>query len=105
MLGGHTPEQQRLAFEYGKNLGIAFQLVDDVIDYTSTSEELGKPAMNDLRQGIATGPVLYAAEVYPELYDLIKRKFSEAGDIERAIEMVHSAKGIEKTQVRPLDMM
>ncbi len=39
-----------VAFEYGKHLGIAFQLVDDLLDFEGTLDTLGKPAMNDLKQ-------------------------------------------------------
>lgn len=39
------------AFEFGRNLGLAFQLIDDLLDYMSTSSVLGKPTVNDLKQG------------------------------------------------------
>ena len=51
------------------------QLVDDMLDYTGSSTALGKPALNDLQSGLATAPVLYAAERHPELRPLILRKF------------------------------
>ena len=41
------------------------QFVDDVLDFTGSTLQLGKPALNDLRSGLATAPVLYAAEVWP----------------------------------------
>ena len=46
-----------------RNLGLAFQLVDDILDFTSSSAEMGKPALADLRAGLATGPALFAAQV------------------------------------------
>jgi len=46
-----------LAFCYGKHLGLAFQIVDDVLDFTSSSGVLGKPTLNDLTSGISTAPV------------------------------------------------
>lgn len=52
-----------LAEAYGRHLGLAFQLVDDVLDFVGTSAILGKPALNDLRSGLATAPVLFAAQV------------------------------------------
>jgi len=59
------------------------QLVDDILDFSS-STALGKPGSGaDLRLGIATGPVLYAAEEYPELEPLIAREFRNNGDVER----------------------
>jgi all-trans-nonaprenyl-diphosphate synthase len=50
---------QRLA-SYGKNFGIAFQIIDDLLDYTATEAELGKPVLGDLRSGLLNAPVLLA---------------------------------------------
>lgn len=46
----------------GQNLGIAFQLIDDVLDYVVTSEEFGKTSLNDLKEGYLTGPILFAMQ-------------------------------------------
>jgi octaprenyl-diphosphate synthase len=54
-------DQQRLG-EYGRNLGLAFQIVDDVLDLTASEEVLGKPVASDLREGKATMAVLHALE-------------------------------------------
>lgn len=54
-------EESRLA-EFAWNLGMAFQLVDDILDFTSTEKILGKPAGNDLREGKVTLPMIYALE-------------------------------------------
>jgi geranylgeranyl pyrophosphate synthase len=59
------------------------QVIDDVLDYVSSSEEMGKPTSADLKLGLATAPVLFAAEEYPELNRLIARRFSAPGDVER----------------------
>lgn len=80
VLGGATNEICEAAYVYGKNLGLAFQLVDDILDYTSSSEEIGKPASADLELGLATAPVFYAWEEYPELGPMIARQFAEPGD-------------------------
>src|SRR6201986_2286669 len=48
--------------EYGRNLGLAFQIVDDVLDLTATEEVLGKPVASDLREGKATMAVIHAME-------------------------------------------
>lgn len=58
-------EQVRHLREYGMNLGLAFQIADDVLDFTSDDETLGKPAGNDLRQGTITLPVILLAEQLP----------------------------------------
>ncbi len=52
--------------DYGYNMGVAFQLVDDVLDYTSTKEEMGKPIASDLNQGTLTLPAMLLLERYPE---------------------------------------
>jgi octaprenyl-diphosphate synthase len=55
------PESQAVSlFNYGYNLGICFQLVDDLLDFTSSTEVLGKPALSDLKEGKMTLPLLLA---------------------------------------------
>lgn len=51
-----------MSFQYGRNIGLAFQLVDDLLDFVSSSEAMGKPAAADLKLGLATAPVLFACE-------------------------------------------
>ncbi|WP_369792972.1 polyprenyl synthetase family protein [Kocuria sp. ZOR0020] len=58
MLAGASPEVEQIMETYGEKLGVAFQLADDVIDITSTSETSGKTRGTDLREGIPTLPVL-----------------------------------------------
>ena len=60
IVGGATDAQITLMNEYGLNLGIAFQIIDDVLDYTGSAEIIGKPAGNDIRQGLVTLPLIYA---------------------------------------------
>lgn len=62
MLGGCSADVIERSFLFGKNLGMAFQLVDDNLDYISTDHEMGKPTSVDLKLGLATAPVLLAAE-------------------------------------------
>ena len=93
-----TPHLQHQAYEYGKNLGIAFQLVDDMLDFVSTDSSMGKPTGADLELGLATAPVLYAAEEHPELNALIERRFKQPGDSLQALEFVHCSYGIERTR-------
>jgi hexaprenyl-diphosphate synthase len=52
------------------------------LDFTVSAADLGKPAGADLELGLATAPVLFAWEEFPELGPLIKRKFSQEGDVE-----------------------
>ncbi|KAI9032292.1 hypothetical protein DFJ74DRAFT_628619 [Hyaloraphidium curvatum] len=98
VLGGCTAEVVEQAYEYGRSAGLAFQIVDDMLDFVSTSEALGKPKGADLNLGLATAPVLYAAEEFPQLNELIERKFSHEGDVDTAFELVHRSRGIERTR-------
>src|SRR5688500_18381073 len=59
VLGGVTKEQELALREFGFNLGVAFQLVDDLLDYTADETALGKPVGGDLREGKVTLPVIY----------------------------------------------
>eukprot|EP00095_Tigriopus_kingsejongensis_P005878 maker-scaffold38_size502422-snap-gene-3.17 protein:Tk05878 transcript:maker-scaffold38_size502422-snap-gene-3.17-mRNA-1 annotation:"hypothetical protein DAPPUDRAFT_303672" len=87
------------AFELGRDLGIAFQLVDDILDFMSDSEELGKPACQDLRMGIVTAPVLFAWQQFPDTFEsLIERKMSQSGDFEMALDLITKADGIGKAE-------
>ncbi|MGE5246390.1 MAG: polyprenyl synthetase family protein [Betaproteobacteria bacterium] len=59
MLGGATVEQQQALREYGFNLGVAFQLVDDLLDFTGDADAVGKPVGSDLREGKVTLPLIH----------------------------------------------
>jgi hexaprenyl-diphosphate synthase len=81
LLGEHPAEVVEAAYQYGKNLGLAFQLVDDMLDYTVSGQELGKPAGADLELGLATAPLIFAWRENAELGVLVGRKFSQEGDV------------------------
>lgn len=87
------------AYSYGRNIGIAFQLVDDLLDFVASSEQLGKPAAADLKLGLATAPVLFATNKYPELEDMIARRFCNPGDVEKAFECVLQSDGLDRTRI------
>ena len=83
LLGSSDTGTVEAAYSYGKNLGLAFQLVDDMLDYTKSAKELGKPAGADLELGLATAPLLFAWKSNPELGGLVGRKFTGKGDVAR----------------------
>lgn len=85
-------------YDYGKNLGLSFQIVDDILDFTQSAEQLGKPAGTDLAKGNLTAPVIFALEKEPKLRDIIESEFSETGSLDEAIELVKSCGGIEQAQ-------
>ncbi|AEO60020.1 hypothetical protein MYCTH_2308814 [Thermothelomyces thermophilus ATCC 42464] len=103
LLGGADAQTVDAAYNYGKNLGLAFQLVDDMLDYTRSEKELGKPAGADLELGLATAPLLFAWKTIPELGALVGRKFSQEGDVERARNLVMQSDGIEQTRALAQD--
>lgn len=62
MLAGADDKLVDVSFEYGRNIGLAFQLVDDLLDFVSSKDAMGKPTAADLKLGLATAPVLFACE-------------------------------------------
>ena len=66
VLVGEKREYGEALRSYGYGIGMAFQMVDDILDFSSDSESLGKPAASDLRLGLITLPPLYYLEAYPE---------------------------------------
>ena len=84
--------------EYGYNLGIAFQIVDDILDFISTEENIGKPVGSDLAQGTLTLPSMLLLERYPR-DNPVKRLFQNRDsqdDIKLAIEQVRNSSIIEE---------
>ena len=98
LLGRSSPETVEAAYSYGRNLGLAFQLVDDMLDYTSSAAELGKPAGADLELGLATAPLLFAWKDNQQLGVLVGRKFAANGDVQMAKELVAKSRGLEQTR-------
>jgi geranylgeranyl pyrophosphate synthase len=83
----------QLLKDYGYNLGLAFQIIDDILDFTGTEAELGKPAGSDLRQGTLTLPAMLLNERYPH-DNPVKRLFENRERTENiaiAIEQVRSS--------------
>ena len=89
-----APEESvRALKEYGHNLGIAFQIVDDVLDFIGTEEELGKPVGSDLSQGTLTLPAMLLLERYPE-DNPVKKVFENRDkqtNIKLAIELIRQS--------------
>lgn len=84
--------------EYGYNLGIAFQIVDDVLDFVGTEEELGKATGSDLAQGTLTLPAMLLLERFPK-DNPVKRVFQNGDkqkNIKQAIELVRNSSIVEE---------
>ncbi|MCY7391897.1 MAG: solanesyl diphosphate synthase [Leptolyngbyaceae cyanobacterium CAN_BIN12] len=98
VLSDVSPSLTEALYGYGRHIGLAFQIVDDILDFTGSTEELGKPAGSDLKDGNLTAPVLYALEEKPSLEVLIEREFAQPGDLEQAIAFVKDSQGIERSR-------
>lgn len=73
ILGGATEQQQTSLRDYGLNLGTAFQLIDDLLDFTSTEAALGKAAGADLSGGKVTLPLIYLREAEPSTLEMVQQ--------------------------------
>ncbi|MBA7599512.1 Octaprenyl diphosphate synthase [subsurface metagenome] len=91
---GEAPEEEEEAFRtYGLNLGMAFQIVDDILDFVGEEDELGKPVGSDLLQGTITLPTILLMEQHqgePIIREIFEKKGDRAG-VERVIEMIRSS--------------
>ncbi|MBL1224380.1 polyprenyl synthetase family protein [Enterococcus sp. BWR-S5] len=86
--------------EIGKNIGIAFQIIDDVLDYTQSSDHIGKPVLEDVKQGVYSLPLLYALKKDRNklLPYLEKRENLSTVETQEVYELVHSLGGVDNAQ-------
>jgi heptaprenyl diphosphate synthase/octaprenyl-diphosphate synthase len=93
ILAGLTPRQVAAMHDYGEHVGLAFQVVDDILDFVGTEETLGKPVASDLRQGTITLPVLLLRD-----RDGANGPFSqvfESTDVEAQVRLVQNSSAID----------
>ena len=93
LLSGGPEQIVQALREYGHNIGMAFQIVDDILDFEGTQEEIGKPVGADLSHGIMTLPALIAMERYPErnpIPELFQRPEDE-NCLTRCVEMIQDS--------------
>ena len=98
LVGGMDREAMKKLAEYGHCIGMAFQITDDLLDIEQTAETIGKPAGNDIRQGIVTLPVIRAIETSPDAEELERIVTDmEMTDemVERALEIVKATDGVD----------
>lgn len=93
LLGGHSYSSTvaTACEEFGFHMGLAFQIQDDILDFTAAENVLGKPALADMDLGLSTAPILYAAQEYKELRPLVMRRFKEKGDKQTALEFLYKS--------------
>jgi heptaprenyl diphosphate synthase component 2 len=96
-----TPEQAEALYAFGLNLGTAFQVVDDVLDYRGSEESIGKPTGNDLRQGLITLPLIYALQAQnnghsEEIRQIVAAKNPDDDRLSAIVHWVAEGPGIHK---------
>jgi geranylgeranyl pyrophosphate synthase len=97
--GASEPEVQALR-DYGHNLGMAFQIVDDILDFAGNEGELGKPVGSDLRQGIVTLPTINYLEVHPEdeaVTNVLSGREEEDDEVQAAVAIIKDSGAIESS--------
>jgi len=77
LLGGASADEQIAMRDYGMNLGVSFQLIDDLLDFTSSEDVLGKPAGADLVEGKVSLPLIFLLQREPEMRALIQQVINE----------------------------
>lgn len=97
IVAGMEKEEIAALREYGYSIGMAFQITDDILDITATSQQIGKPAGNDILQGIVTLPVIRALEVsgrQEELEKIISTRNMGKELLARGLELVHDTDAV-----------
>jgi octaprenyl-diphosphate synthase len=105
LVGGATSQDVDLLADFGWNLGMAFQLIDDILDFTSREAVLGKPVGNDLREGKVTLPLIYALEQATAEERSAVQSVLDDGSYDRVpfpqiLRVVEKSGGIERTRQR-----
>ncbi len=103
LTGKSAADEQRLA-AYGLNLGLAFQVIDDLLDFTASSERLGKPVVSDLREGKVTVPLVLALAARPAARATVEAVLAEKGFAsmkpEEIVSLVRESGAVERTHER-----
>ena len=103
VLGGLGEEEEQALADYGKYAGLAFQLVDDLLDFTASAQQLGKPVLSDLKEGKVTLPLIYAMENgHREARELVARVLAEkefhSVRPETLVSLVHDSGALERAR-------
>ncbi len=100
VIAGASPEVEEAAAAYGRHVGTAFQLIDDVLDYSGSAESLGKNVGDDLREGKPTLPLIRVMEVgTPEQQALIRQAIETGeADFEAVAAAIRATDALEYTR-------
>ena len=107
VLADATPEQERALQYYGRYLGLAFQLIDDLLDYQGDAEAMGKNVGDDLAEGKPTLPLIHAMERgTPEQAKLIRQVIRQGGleQLNEVLEIINATGALEYTRARAVEM-
>lgn len=93
-------KENRLAYQIGKDIGMSFQIVDDLLDYSDNQKALGKPVMQDFKEGVYTAPIIYAMQENKKefLPYLEKREKVKVDELEKIRQLIIENRGIEKAE-------
>jgi len=105
ILGEVSPEREKALGDFGINLGIGFQLMDDILDYNSEEETLGKSIGKDLSEGKVTLPLIHTLRACPpadkeRVMGVITNQNRQEDDLRYVMEVVHRCAGIDYTVKR-----
>ena len=103
VLGGLEGEEEQALADYGRYAGLAFQLVDDLLDFTASAEQLGKPVLSDLKEGKVTLPLIYAMENgHRDARELVARVLAEKEFISvrpgTIVSLVHESGALDRVR-------
>jgi geranylgeranyl pyrophosphate synthase len=105
-LGAINGESDHVALgDFGEKIGLAFQLLDDILDLSSATEQLGKPRGADLRDGTVTLPMIYAVDRLPELRELDLRTLQNGVDISSTCERIIATGATEEARKLALTLV
>jgi heptaprenyl diphosphate synthase len=106
IVSGQPEESVQILRRYGYNLGMAFQIVDDVLDYVASSDEMGKPVGADLRQGTVTLPLMLALhdpDAGPRLRRILAASELTDGDYDEVVGLVRESPAIDAAERHAAD--
>src|SRR6266571_4448044 len=108
VLGGLEGKEEQALADYGRFAGLAFQLVDDLLDFTASAEQLGKPVLSDLKEGKVTLPLIYAMDNgHRDARELVARVLAEkefnSVRPETIVSLVRDSGALERVRLLALD--
>jgi octaprenyl-diphosphate synthase len=102
LLGEAPPERVQALGDYGMNLGMAFQVADDLLDFTADEKVLGKPVLSDLKEGHVTLPIIYALKAEPRALPTVQAVLERGAidDVSRKeiLDLVRRTRALERAR-------